>query len=509
MRDYGYVSDLEYVHNYNIGNSPMHMSLATKIQGQKVSLPEEPNYLELGFGQGLSLNVHAAANKGQFWGNDFNPAQTANARELAEISGAPVELTDESFAEIAARDDLPEFDVIVLHGIWTWISHENREIIRDLVRRKLKIGGMMYVSYNAMPGWAASTPMRHLIREFGTRESSGALPNRLQDALAFSNSLKSANANYFKANPEVWQRWEQNVETQDKRYLAHEYLNENWDIFFFSEVADYLADAKLTFAASGHLLDLVDTIHITKEGQELLAKVQDPVLRQTIRDYLTNQQFRRDIYVKGERKMSSKEHESAMRDQLFVLTSQPKDLPKTIVGSLGEGKLNPDIYEPIISALDSDKARPKTLGELMIKKGVKDLRISQVVQALTILTSLEKIAPAQHDEIAAHVEPQTKRLNEALCERAETSKDVAYLASPRMGAGVRVDRIEQLFLRAASLKKPDPVAWVWSIFEQNNEKLLQDGKAITAKSDNIKRLRTLYSDFESDRLPMFKRIGIT
>jgi len=34
-----------------------------------------------------------------------------------------------ALAEFVARDDLPEFDVIALHGIWSWISAENRAVM--------------------------------------------------------------------------------------------------------------------------------------------------------------------------------------------------------------------------------------------------------------------------------------------------------------------------------------------------------------------------------------------
>jgi SAM-dependent methyltransferase len=66
-------------------------------------------------------------------------------------------LFDESFAEFASRD-LPEFDYIGLHGIWSWISDENRAVIVDFIRRKLKVGGVLYISYNTLPGWAPLPP---------------------------------------------------------------------------------------------------------------------------------------------------------------------------------------------------------------------------------------------------------------------------------------------------------------------------------------------------------------
>jgi hypothetical protein len=36
----------------------------------------------------VTVNIHAAANLGAFWGTDFNPTQAARAAALAEASGS-------------------------------------------------------------------------------------------------------------------------------------------------------------------------------------------------------------------------------------------------------------------------------------------------------------------------------------------------------------------------------------------------------------------------------------
>ena len=38
-------------------------------------------------------------------------------------------------------------------------------MIIDFIRRKLKVGGVMYISYNSMPGWAVVAPLQHLLLE--------------------------------------------------------------------------------------------------------------------------------------------------------------------------------------------------------------------------------------------------------------------------------------------------------------------------------------------------------
>ena len=118
-----------------------------------VPSPEgEPfRYFELGYGQGVSLNVHAAVNRGEFWGTDFNPEHVTFARRMAE-PGAPVHLLELSFEDIAECDDLPQFQVIVAHGIWSWITETSRAAILRFVDKHLVPGGLLYLSYNALPG---------------------------------------------------------------------------------------------------------------------------------------------------------------------------------------------------------------------------------------------------------------------------------------------------------------------------------------------------------------------
>jgi len=65
---------------------------------------------------------------------------------FADASGSGATLLEDSFAELAARPELPEFDIIGLHGVWTWISDENSRVIVDFIRRKLRAGGILYIS---------------------------------------------------------------------------------------------------------------------------------------------------------------------------------------------------------------------------------------------------------------------------------------------------------------------------------------------------------------------------
>lgn len=47
---------------------------------------QEQNHCELGFGQGVSVNVHTASNLGTFYGTDFNPAHANILAEKAKTN---------------------------------------------------------------------------------------------------------------------------------------------------------------------------------------------------------------------------------------------------------------------------------------------------------------------------------------------------------------------------------------------------------------------------------------
>jgi len=289
----GYVADIGYTYGYYTELNPLRVRLAFLNAG--LVPPEMGTACELGFGQGMSANLHAAASVVQWHGTDFNPSQAAFAQELALASGAGAQWFDEAFDQFCSRTDLPEFDYIGLHGIWSWISDENRSVIVDFLRRKLKVGGVLYISYNTQPGWAAMAPMRDLLTEHAeVLGADGAgIVNRIDSALAFVEQLLAANPLYARANPQIAERI-QKIKEQNRHYVAHEYFNRDWQPMAFAKMAQWLESAKVQWACSAHYLDAIDAINLTAEQQALLTDIPDAMFRQTVRDFCVNQQFRKD-----------------------------------------------------------------------------------------------------------------------------------------------------------------------------------------------------------------------
>ncbi|MGH7993238.1 MAG: class I SAM-dependent methyltransferase, partial [Limisphaerales bacterium] len=382
----GYLTE-GYIFGYFRELSPDNLRLACLSAGLAPPTAKPLRYLELGYGQGIPINIHAAAAPGEYWGTDFNPTQTAFAHSLADGAGSDVVLLNDSFSELAARSELPKFDIIALHGIWTWVSEENHRIIVDIIKRNLQAGGVVYISYNCLPGWAPAAPLRHLVKLYGELASSdiASVEDKLIAGAKFTQQVVDAGAHYFRDHPNVVEVLNSLIAT-DPHYLSHEYFTKAWYLMTFSDMARTLGNAKLTFATSATIFEHVDSINFSSQGQGLLAKIGNPILRQSVRDYLVNQQFRRDIFINGPRQLAPSERWEMLRAELFVLASNPDDIPMRIISPTGEIKLKEQIYRPLIEVLAEENYAPKTLGQLAGHGKLRSLEISEIFEALLVLT---------------------------------------------------------------------------------------------------------------------------
>jgi SAM-dependent methyltransferase len=504
----GYVADIGYTYGYYPELNPLNTRLSFLYGG--VAPPKVATACELGFGQGVSVNVHAAASPVHWWGTDFNPAQAGFAQSLAEASGARADLFDESFAEFCARDDMPQMDYVGLHGIWSWISDENRAVIVDFVRRKLKVGGVLYVSYNTQPGWAAMVPMRDLFVEHAAVMGSPGQGrvSRVDAALAFTEKLMAANPAFARANPSVNERLKK-LMAHNRNYLAHEYFNRDWEPMSFARMAQWLGPAKLSFAGSAYCMDPVDAMNLTADQQALLAGIPDPSFRQTVRDFCMNQGFRKDYWVKGARQLTTPEQIDALRRLTVVLMAAKPDVTLKATGAQGEMNLNEEIYNPVLEMLGDHK--PRTLAELEAGLKGSNVTFGQLIQAIMVLAGKGVVQSVQEAAAIDLSKVSSEKLNRALMTGAAFGKEVAYLSSPVTGGGVSMPRFHQLFAAAILEGKKKPEEWardVWAILAAQSQQILKDGKALATPEENIAELTAQAKEFSTKRLPVLKALKI-
>lgn len=504
----GYVADIEYTYGHYAELNPLRIKLAFLDQG--LVFPEIGTACELGYGQGLSTNLHAAASVVQWYGTDFNPSQAGFAQELAAASDTGAKLYDEAFDEFAARPDLPEFDYIALHGIWSWISDENRQVIVDFIRKKLKVGGVVYISYNTLPGWGSFVPMRHLMAQHA--ELLGAkgqgIVNRIDGTLEFTEKLLATHPSFTRLNPHVLERLK-TVSGQNRHYLAHEYFNRDWQPMHFSSMSDLLQSAKLQYACSAHYIDHVDAINLTPEQQEFLKPISDPIFRESVRDFLVNQAFRRDYWVKGLRKLNHIQRAESLMSQRVILISPRENIVFEVTGLLGKAKLNEGIYSAILDFLSDHQIR--TIADIQHAVQGQGISMTQIIEVLILMSGVGNIAAVQDDSVIACAKKQTNKLNRHLCNKARGSSEINYLSSPVTGGGHVVTRFQQLFLNSIEEGKKMPAEWAasaWQVLSAQGQKLLKEGKTLDSAEENIAELTAQAQTFDEKQLPILKALQI-
>lgn len=504
----GYVADIGYTHGYYGDLNPLRLRLAFLYAG--LVCPEIGAACELGFGQGLSVNIHATASTVQWHGTDFNPGQAAMAQELAAVSGTGARLLDESFAEFCARSDLPDFDFIGLHGIWSWISDANRHVLVDFIRRKLKVGGVLYISYNTMPGWAAFAPLRHLMTRHAEVlgiAGKGSI-GRVEEALKFAQKLLDVNPAYARANPQIAKRLG-DVKEQNRAYVAHEYFNRDWHPMHFATLAEWLVPAKLDYACSAHFLDHLASLNLTKDQQEMLNEIPDAMFRESTRDFITNQQFRRDYWVKGARKLSPLEQTETLRKERVILLTARTAIKLTIFGILGEVTMSESIYNPLLDCLANHQ--PWTLGQLEQAVASKGIPWRHMLEAVLVLAGAGYLAAVQDEAEIAAARNRTAVLNRHLAFKARISNEIAFMASPVLGGGFNVPRFTQVFLLAIAQGRKQPPDWArfaWELLAAQGQKMLKEGKALETAEENLTELNLLAKEFSERHLPLLRALQI-
>lgn len=444
----GYITDIAYVFGYYRELNPIYLDFCLAFNGFQKPICNNKNniftYCELGFGQGISLNIHAAANAEHFsfFGNDFNPAQTAFANQLATFNNSQnIHCYEDSFADFLQNPDLPTFDYITLHGVWTWISRENQQHIINFITKKLKPGGVVYMSYNALPGRNDELPLQKLLNLHGKFFACPAdnAAERIDNALNFADKIFAATKNNENLVEKI-----ANLKNFDKHYISHEYFNKVWNCDYFCDVAEKMSAAKLDFACRSDLnyssLDLILGENDNENAKDLLQKISHPIAREQTLDFLINCSFRRDIYVKGLRKISEVERQQILLNTYFLnIVAAGSVLPQI-------ANLHPEIYTAIFGALLKYENSPKTLQEIL-NLSPKNLDKQTLINGLIMLFSAGLIQPCKNIKNIGNKEiANARNYNRQICQMAFKNNANNYLISPVTGGGLNVSHFSMILL---------------------------------------------------------------
>ncbi|MCA3572289.1 MAG: methyltransferase regulatory domain-containing protein, partial [Aestuariivirga sp.] len=428
-------------------------------------------YCELGCGQGLTLNVMAARDPGgQYYGIDYNPSQIRNARALAKAAGIDnVHFIEESFGNLDLGS-LPEFDIIVLHGIYSWVSASVRQNIVDIIRRKLKPGGLCYVSYNCAVGRSADEAMRQMLIAVH-RQAEGSIVQKAEASVREMQSIAKMDAQYFASNTAMT-RHLATLHQHQPSYVVHEYLNEIWQPFFFSDVARDMDGAKASFIGQADLRFNRVEFCLTQQGRKVHERMTTLPDRELVKDVWVNQRFRQDIYMKGGERITLSQQVSLLSAQNFRLKRARADCALHAKVPAGTAALPADPYGRMLDMMAAGPAAGDALRAVFDGKANADRRFLSALEALVALNYIElALDPAQK----TLVRPRLTALGQAIGGFISKSMDVYVLPTLANGLARSVGIMEYFLYQA---HKADPARRP----ELAAEMLLRSGRSVSSRS---------------------------
>jgi SAM-dependent methyltransferase len=414
----GLVGDVPYPYSFIRELAPAWLNFVATLSGFAApSRGDNFAWCELGCGQGLTAAILAATHPGaEFHGIDAMPAHIDHARRLCANAGIRnLMLHDLDFAA-ASETELASFDYIVAHGVYSWIAPRFRKDICRFIDRQLKPGGLVYISYNALPGWASDGPFQYLLREIA-RSCKGDSKDKFLAALSRVQAYTAAGARALASSFMATADWEQLRKTRSAAYFAHEYLPSAWQPLYVTEVRAQMADIGLVPAGSATVGDNFDNFVLRAGERKALAGVADPNQRELIRDFFLNTRFRRDVFVRRARRIGDTERAALLAEATFDLQRPVELINFDMSTEAGRVQFDNRAARSIVAALADG---PKRLADIAVE-GMS--RADLLANALALFAAQE-IRPVS----AGWVE--VGKLNEAILGRVDGGESLPYIAVP-------------------------------------------------------------------------------
>lgn len=492
----GYVTDIPYIPGYYRQQAPAHLDLVARLSGVVFHLPDDFVWIELGCGVGYGAAVIAATNpKARVIGIDFNPAHIAEGRHLAEEAGLDnisfLEADLSTLAESAALAAIPMADVVTLHGVWSWVSDAVRDGIVRFLDARVRPGGIVHLSYNALPTWQGAFAYQRIIHEAGKRLADRS-DRQAAEGLGVALALRDAKAAHLTG--ELPSMLMDRASRMPPAYLAHEYMNGAWRPAFFADVAKALSGAKLEFAGSALPLEQFPDLIMNDAQRAVYERFDDPVMRETVKDTCLSRALRQDVFVRGLRRLGRRERDAALLDVSLALVVTADEFAYEAEMPAGHASFSPDFYRPIADALAT---RPHTVRELLAlpeAKGRKD----NPSEIAGVLVGTDQAIPLLRP--GAPQNRQAAALNDALARRISAAAPTGMgfaLSAHAVGGAVPSVAGELLALRgvqAGEGKEAIP-AWV---------------AAIDPDGDAVRRaeIEEALARIMDERPPLWRRMGV-
>jgi len=415
------------------------------------------SYCDIGCGTGLTGYILAAANPEiGFTGIDIDQGALELARRRAANGGL-----DNCIYRFPEEDhiSLDRFSVVFAHGIYSWVDSDTRESLNQFFRDSIEDKGLLFLSYNLLPGWDCLSFIRNQFSS-SLEETPDDPGDAARRALQRLIELRDAGALAFHHNRAAIGFLNYLVEMNDIQYTVQEFYGIDHQAFSFSEIQDRMLGCGLYYAADASMLENRIGLSIAEAGLTLLGQCKSAKELQSTKDLLQNRLFRRDIFIAGDPSKDTKPPCGQALDSIplgiYGITPQ---LPRSIHSSSGK---NVDLNVGFVDRLESRyKKRRFCIHDLMVDDAI-GLEYDELVHDLLLLMTEYYVGPFARDfcpvsDQVPHL-IRIPRYNRVLIETPEDDQQKIFLASRVIGSGLEVSPKDSLLLLA--FEHENPAQWL-------------------------------------------------
>jgi hypothetical protein len=231
-------------------------------------------------------------------------------------------------------------------------------------------------------------------------------------------------------------------------------------------------------------------------------------MRETLKDYLLNTSFRKDVFVRGAQHIGVR-RQSELLEQIGLALTVPRSATSAKMKlTLGEVNGREELYSVVFDALAQ---RPHTLAELQQLPALAGQNIHALVQVAALLAASNQAAfyfptadGADHGS--------AMRLNATLAAQTRYGDEHQALCAPLLSNGIAANFLERLFLAAIHQQAeltPEGLARVaWQIMGPSGRRLQKDGVTLPSEQENLALLEIHAKGFLTIGLPLWRTLQV-
>lgn len=247
--------NIPYTKNIYKQTQPDNLATIATLFGMQPPPVATCRVLELGCASGINLLAMAQAiPQGEFVGIDLSAHQIQEGQTYIQQLGLP-NISLKQLDIMAIDANWGQFDYIIAHGVYSWVSPTVRAKILQVCHQHLHPQGVAYVSYNVYPGWHMDAMLRKMVLYHV--QSVKELPAKLAAATALIRFLITSIETKYDTYSLTLKKELTRIEQLEENYFFHEYLEKYNEAVFFHEFIEhanhyglqYLADTKTLFTA--------------------------------------------------------------------------------------------------------------------------------------------------------------------------------------------------------------------------------------------------------------------